>query len=353
MIDESAPDSFRPHHISVLTIVLALLAVITLVAISGQGAQYPTPMGIGMMEYGESYTMSVPATAPGMPMRDTSISNVSGSSQGMMAPDMYYPYRYYNPDVPVTDAREFLKVNYNATMQTRDVQGLTRRVETTVRGYSGRIDQESSSPQYGYVSFVVPMSKYDAFRTELERLVNSRFLTVNISSQNLLPQKQSIEEQQKQADEALADYKTARQELVNAHASAVKSLQSQIDADVQELAALRVQTSTPQIQAQIQAVSDDLSSLKQRLANENASYSSQLSNADSNIKYAEDWQKAVQTQDQALLDNVETVTGSVSVQWISFWAMAQLYLPGYWIPTIFAVLAFLSYLRDRRRFRIA
>src|SRR3990167_11466300 len=156
----------------------------------------------------------------------------------MMAPDMYYPYRYYNPDVPVTDAREFLKVNYNATMQTRDVQGLTRRVETTVRGYSGRIDQESSSPQYGYVSFVVPMSKYDAFRAELESLVDSRFLTVNISSQNLLPQKQSIEEQQKQADNTLADYKAARQSIVNAHASAAKSLQARIDADTEEIANL-------------------------------------------------------------------------------------------------------------------
>ena len=217
-----------------------------------------------MMEYGESYTTSVPVSVPGMPMRDGSVSNVSGSSQGMMAPDMYYPdeypYPYYNQDVPVTDTREFLKVNYNASMQTRDVQGLTRRVETTVRGYNGRIDQESSSPQYGYVSFVVPSAKYDAFRDELEALVGSRFLTVNISSQNLLPQKQSIEEQQKQADSALADYKAARQKVVNAHAGTVQSLQSQIDTDAQILLFLRAETPTPQIQAQIQAVSDEWTS---------------------------------------------------------------------------------------------
>ena len=357
MADESTLRGFRPKHISWLTIVLALLAIGTFLAISRPGIQYAMPMGIEgrMMEYGEDYINSVPAGVPGMPMRDGSVSKVSGSSQGMMAPDMYYEdeyYPYYNQDVPVTDTREFLKVNYNASMQTRDVQGLTRRVETTVRGYDGRIDQESSSPKYGYVSFVVPQAKYEAFRDELEGLVDSRFLTVNISSQNLLPQKQSIEEQQEQAESTLADYKAARQKIVNAHANAIKSLQSQIDADAEELIFLRAQTQTPQIQAQIQAMYDEWLLLNQRLANENASYSSQLRNADANIAYAEKWQTAVETQDQALLDTVATVTGSVSLQWISYWAMAQLYLPGYWIPAIFAILAFLSFLYDRRRLGI-
>ncbi|KKW19976.1 MAG: hypothetical protein UY63_C0004G0061 [Parcubacteria group bacterium GW2011_GWA2_51_10] len=352
MTDEPTTHGFRPRHISWLTIVLALLSIGTFFAISSPGVQYPIRMGIEQMGYGVSYTTSAPDGAPSMPMRDASISNISESSQGMMAPKMSYPYPYPypNPDVPVTDTREFLKVNYSASMQTRDVQGLTRRVETTVRGYDGRIDQESSSPQYGYVSFVVPMSKYDAFRDELEGLVNKRFLTINVSSQNLLPQKQSIEEQQKQADSTLADYKAARQKLVNAHASAVQSIQLQIDADTQLLVSLRAQTPTGEIQTQIQAVSHNLTTLKQRLENENASYAAQLSNADSNIKYAENWQTAVKTQDQVFLDSVATVTGSVSVQWISYWAMVQLYLPGYWIPAIFAVLAFLSFLWDRRRF---
>jgi len=47
------------------------------------------------------------------------------------------------------------------------------------------------------------------------------------------------------------------------------------------------------------------------------------------------------------------VNGSVSFRWISLWEMAQLYLPGYWIPGIFAILAFCSYLFDRRRFGVA
>ena len=354
--DQSSPPQ-RTRHVSWLTVVLALLAIGTFIAVSRPDMRYygiPT-MGGGVMEYSGKGLAPMPPTVADVPMRDIGVSNAV-SVQGTMASPAYYPdkypYPYYNPEVPVTDTREFLKVSYGASMQTRDVQGLTRRVETTVRGYDGRIDQESSSPQYGYVSFVVPMSKYDAFRAELESLVDSRFLTVNISSQNLLPQKQSIEEQQKQADNTLADYKAARQSIVNAHASAAKSLQARIDADTEEIANLRAQPQTQEVQVQIQALSYDKTSLEAQLANENASYAVQLKNADANIKSAQDWQTAVKTQDQKLMDNVATVTGSVSIQWISLWEMAQLYLPGYWIPGIFPLLAFLSYLWDRRRFGV-
>ena len=291
--------------------------------------------GVGVREVSEDYQTA--GSEPGI-----------GVPSMMIYPDRYPPY--YDQNVPITDQREFLKIYYSASMRTRDVEGLTRRVETTVRGYDGRIDQESSSPQYGSVSFAVPQSKYEAFRIELESLVDSRFITINISSQNLLPQKRSIEEQQKQADTTLSDYKTARQKIVNTHLNTVKSLQSKIDADAQQLVTLRAETQTPQVLAQIQNVSDEWSALKQELVNENTAYALRLNDADRNIKYAEDWQKAIRTQDETLLDNIATVTGTVSVQWISLWGIAQLYLPGYWIPIIFATLALFSFLRDRRRF---
>ena len=299
-----------PSHVSWLTIVLALLAIITFFAISNPSVQYATRMGIGggVMEYANDQVSSPPSV--GAPM----------------SPD-YYPYPYPNPDVPVTDTREFLKVYYNASMQTRDVPALTRRVETTVRGYDGRIDNESSSEKYGYVSFALPQIKYDAFRIELESLVGSRFLKLNISSQNFLPQKVSIEEQQKHADTALADYKTARQKIVSAYTSAVQSLQAKIAA----------------------ATSSERVSLELQLARESVLYTRNVNNADANIKYAQDWQKAVQTQDAKLLANVETVSGTVSVRWIGLWDIALLYLPGYWIPTIFAILTLISYRKDRSR----
>src|SRR3989344_2329934 len=340
----------HPRHVSWLTVILALLAVGTFVAIFNQnGGYYSVPM-MGGYASDASYPSIAPPPMPRFTEAEGSYGTVSVQSSMMdSGADYYYPYPT-TPNAPASDTRELLKVNYNASIQTRDVQGLTRRVETTVRGHSGRIDQESSSPKYGYVSFVVPISKYEAFRTELESMVGSRFLTVDIQSQNMLPQKQSIEEQQKQADKTLADQKAARQRLVNTHASTVKSIQAQINESAQELASLRAQMQTPEIQQQIQTTLEAWSWFKEQMAEENASYSAQLSDADANIKYAQDWQTAVEKQDTALMDDVATVSGSVSIQWISLWEMAQLYLPGYWIPAIFAALSFLSYLWDRRRF---
>lgn len=317
-----------PWNLSWLTVILALLALVTFFAVSNPGVQYATRMGFGGGVTGNSGTNIVPPTAVEAPMMDGSVT--SGSAGSVKSPD-YYPYPYQNPEVPVTDTREFLKVYYNASLLTRDVPTLTRRVETTVRGFEGRIDNESSSEKSGYVSFALPQVKYDAFRTELESLVNSRFIKINISSQNLLPQKVSIEEQQKQADTVLASYKTARQKIVSTHASVVQSLQTQIDEATTSESAKAL--------------------LQQQLAKENSAYAGNLNNADANISYAQNWVKGVQTQDATLLANVATVSGTVSIQWISFWDMALLYLPGYWIPSIFAALALLSYWYDRRRAR--
>lgn len=316
--------TFFPRYVSWLTIALALVTIGTFIAVSDSSVRYITSMTRGVAEYTNGSVGSVPPMAADTPSRD------SAPEQSIKVGPLYYPYPYpYPGDVPVTDTREFLKVFYNASMVTRDVQELTRRVETTVRGYDGRIDQVSVARKYGYVSFAMPQSKYEAFRTEIESFVDNRFLTVNISSQNLLPQKVSIEEQQKQADAAVTDYKTARQKIVTAHVGAVQALQARIDDPA--------------------TTATDKASFQQQLINENASYATQLSNADANIKYAQDWQKAVQTQDTTLLQNVATVNGTISVQWISLWDMALLYLPGYWIPGIFAVLTILSFLRDRRR----
>src|SRR3989344_8709227 len=254
-------NKFSLRRASWLTIVLAVLTVIAFFAVSDRSIQYAVPMmGVGMTESSGGAKLVAP-TAVGAPMMDSSI---------------YYPRPYNNPDVSVTDTREFLKIYYSAYMRTRDVQGLTRRVDTTGKGYSGRIDQESVSTKSGYITFVVPQSKYEAFRTELESFVGSRFLTLNISSQNLLSQKVSIEEQKKQADTSLADYQTARQKIVTAHANAAESLQTQIDAKTEQLIVLRAQPETALSLSEIKMASDDLASLKTQLAKENSSYVVQL-----------------------------------------------------------------------------
>lgn len=372
--------SWRPRHVSVATIALAFLAVITFFLIASEdvsddhwaNGDYPYS---GRMDYADAiplpalttreatgYGGAIPPSilgSSGEPssMQDTGFSAKRGGGGGSQGPSTSADYASYAPnypysggDVAVSDARELLKINYTASMHTRDVAGLTRRVETTVRGYDGRIDQISVSPNYGHVSFVVPMSKYDAFRTELESMVNNKFFTVDIQSSNLLPQKQGIEEQQKNADKTLSEYQSSRLKIVDTHASAIKSLQSKIDANTAQLPGLRAKPATYDLQMQIQGLLDEVALLKQQLTYENVAHKSQLESVDDSIKYVKEWQTAVKTQDQNLIDNVATVNGSVSIDWISLWDMGRTCLPGYWIPTFFAILAILSFLYDRQRF---
>lgn len=364
------------RHVSLLTIILAIFALGTFIVIANSNRGYqdiPVAME-GTAQSGSWYWyngMSTPYPTLPPHLQDirvnqiypVSVGDVVGVPGGYMQNGVYTSttsydtsagtrgaYPYYNPEISAVDKREFLKVRYDASMRTRDVPGSTHRVETTVRNHDGRVDNSQSSRQSGYVSFVVPMNKYEAFRTEIEKLVGSRFLSVNIQSENLLPQKQSIEEQQKQADINLAESKKVRTSVVNSHATAIKNIQAQLEREAAKLASLRVQAQTPEILAQIAGVQDDAAALREALFNENATYKEQLSYADANIKGAQEWQSSVKTQDKTLADNVGTVSGSVSLQWISVWGIALLYLPGYWIPGIFALLSFLSYLWDTRRF---
>lgn len=332
--------SFLPWHLSWITVVLGVITVCTFLAIPNASWRRIVPVMYG----GGMFINSVGIGAQSVPSAPKMAPTATMDSRG------YYPPNY-GSEVPITDTREFTKVNYNASMQTRDVQGLTQRVSTTVRGHGGRVDAESSAEKYGYITFSLPESQYEAFRSEVESLVGSKFLSVNVSSQNLLPQKVSIEDQQKQASTTLAEYQTTRQKLTSDHASNVRSIQASITAYTNQLASLRAASSTPEIIAQIQAVSANLSSVQQQLTNENLNYTNQLSSIDSSIKSVQDWQKSINTQDQKLLDTVATVTGTISINWISLWGIALLYLPGYWIPGIFAVLTVLSYLNDRRRAR--
>lgn len=341
--EQTTEKRFKVRDASWLTIGLAVLTLGTFLAVSGPRGQYGYgyPVMMGGWTENSFGTQAIPTAGVEM-------DKAGAPSSGMMVAPDYYPYTG-GGEVPVTDTREFLKTYYNAAMRTRDVMGLTRRVETTVRGYDGRIDHQSSSDKYGSVSFALPESKYDAFRTELESLVGSRYLSVSVSSQNLLSQKVSIEEQQTQANKNLADYQASRTSLVSAHASVVQSLQSKINTATAQLATLRAQVSTPAVESQIQTISAELAMLNKQLASENSRYTAQLKNADANIKYATEWQRAVQTQDKKLLDSVATVTGTVSIQWISFWQMLQLYFPGNCIPGIFAFLTLVSFWNDRRR----
>ena len=284
-------------------------------------------------------------------------SSLAPSRGKESAPD-FMPRSWPEPNIPITDPREFLKTDYRALMRTRRVEELARRIETTARGFGGRMDSMTSSKKFGFVAFVVPANKFEAFRREFEGLVNPRFLTVEIRTENLLPQKQSLEERKKQAEQTLSEFRANRQSVVSDHNGIVSALQSQLAAIRDELALLRdEETDDPARKAEIASRIQEL--LRQenrftlRLINENASYGEKINSLDQMIRNAEMNLQNINSQDQGILDTVATVRGTVSLNWISIGEVIELYVSFYWIAFLFSVAAVASYLWHRRRSRMA
>lgn len=334
----------KPHHIPWLTLAFGLAALFVMFFSSNISRLAPVP------------TMRITSSDPIIPKG----IQVSPSAPMAQSAPAYYEagapssltYRtppsppYYGDTPDINDTREFNKTSYSAAMKTRDVQGLTRRVETTIRGTGGRVDQTNSSPKSGYVSFVIPASKFDSFRGELESLVDSRFLEVSISSQNLLPQKQEIEANQEHTTESLEELQASRAKLVSDHNKRVASLQAQIDSDQEELDILMRAPVPDQIQMSV--FLDDITNLRAQLAAENSSHAAQLADSDARIKSVQGRLENYNQQDENLMDDVATVNGSVSLRWISLWEFVQLYIPAWAIAALLLVCAIIAQLWHRR-----
>ena len=327
-----------------IAIVFAILALIAAFKASDRSYYEVMPMATNVQ-----MDSARPSIAPSAEVYE---SDMMSSLQGMSAP-RYYPYPGTG-GVAASDTREFLKIFYSAQMKTRNVPRLVDAVESAVRGAKGRVDQSQSAREYGYVSFVVPMSQYEAFRDSVESLVGSRFIETDISSENLLPQKVSLEEQKKYVEDELASMRSERADLVSRHGRAVATLQSAIDSRVSEISVLSAERPTdPSRQAQITArillLSSELVSLRSELADENSTYAENLSYTDDEIEYAQVTLGAVQDEDADLLESIATVSGSVSLQRVTLYEVAEAYLPGYSIALILAALSLISYYLHRRR----
>ncbi len=261
---------------------------------------------------------------------------------------------YFQP-TPASDTREFLKTDYQATIKTRSVETLGNRIQTIVRGYGGRIDSASIQTRYAYLSFVVPKKTFETFKAEIKTLVPARFMTESIGTQNLLPQKRSIEEQTRAVSENITRIKKDRDALEAQHRTTVASLQRQLRGIVAEIQTLKAEVTTDpsrqkQIAERITILESEQRRLNRNLADENAQYNTKRDTLDAEIKNAEYQRTNLDKQDDTLIENVETVQGSIAIEWISIPKIIGLYMPKDWPSLLFlgfALMAFLSYRRRR------
>jgi chromosome segregation ATPase len=141
---------------------------------------------------------------------------------------------------------------------------------------------------------------------------------------------------------------------VSSHNRTVGTLRGQLNAIANELTTLKNEQTNDEtrktaIAARTQVLTNQRGSVNNQLARENANYASQLNSLDTQIRMTEENKTQNEKQDQRLLDNVATVSGSIVVRWISVWDTIGLYLPSYWPSLVLLAAAVAAYLFHRRR----
>lgn len=262
------------------------------------------------------------------------LTNPGGSGDSAM---MYPNYQGNNPTVE--DTREFLKTSYSATIKSRDVSKTVRDVKSVVRDFDGRIDQTNSSEKYGYVSFVVEKDKFDSFRDEIENLTHRKLYTENVSSQNLLSQKQVIEQQTNSATDLYTQLIQNKKSIDLKHTQTIASINKELASVANDLTIVRTTISVVEDPDQLVALRNQEAtlvnrqiSLKQQQTAENNNYTNQIASINNQIDNATATLDNLDAQDTQFTNTVETVTGTINVNFISLWEMAKIFSPVH--PTI-------------------
>lgn len=295
-------------------------------------------------------------------------NSISGARYGMMEgrsnmmandlPRINFSDDYYQGGTPdITDTREFLKTSYSAQIQTRDVEDVTRDVKNAVRDVEGRVDNFSSSEKNGYISFVIPKDNLDQFRDEIESLTHEKLYTENISSQNLLNQKQNIEQEAATITGSLAQLEKNKKDADAQHAARISSIQSELISVQAQLVTTRQRISDTnssseraQLSAQESVLVQREATLKYNRDQENKTYASNNQIMQSRIDQAKKDLEGNKKQDVAFGNNIETVNGSINVNWISLWQMAKLFSPIHPTIIVIALILALWYFLNRKQY---
>lgn len=268
-------------------------------------------------------------------LRGSQVPLVESPFGGESAPAVMPAYYPNNGSPDITDTREFLKTSYSAELKTRDVRGVTRNVKGAIKDAEGRIDNISTSDRSAYISFVVPETKFEDFRDEIESLTQHKLYSERVSSENLLGQKQSIERQQVDQNSSLASLQQQEKTESQQHALNASSLKRDLGSVQAQLFSVRAQLASTTLAADQRTLllSEESTllqreaSAKKRLDKENSTYVARHNDLLSWISNAQNALNNLDAQNTDLLNNVATVSGSISVTWVSYWDILKIYSP--------------------------
>ena len=282
-------------------------------------------------------------------IRDFTLPEASSPSSNSFMDRMMPPF-YYGGEPSIKDTREFLKTSYNAQIKTRDVSRVISDTKNAIRDVEGRIDSLNSSEKSGYISFVVPKSKFSEFQNTMESLTHKKLYVENISSQNLLSEKQSIEEQTTNATSTREKLLKDKAAIDAWYTKKIADLKKELTATQTQLASVRALIAKTTNETELVSLRQQETSLvfqeadnKKDQTSDTAYHVSQLASINAQIANIDQTIVAIGKQDTKFTDNIETVTGSVNIQWITLCALFKIFSP---IPPsiiILIVIAILGY----------
>jgi hypothetical protein len=282
----------------------------------------------------------------------TQLQTESLSTSGVYKSAIPSVLPYERGQSSISDLREFLKVDYNATLRTRHITDLKNKAEIIIRSLDGRIDSSNSGEKNGYINFVIPKTNLESLKIEIKDLIGTRFYIEQISSQNLLPEKQAIEENQKQTETRLNNSQMERAQIIGNHNKNISSYEAEIISKNTEINILNLQYQSPfvtnktEILNRINQLRAEINTIQSEIENENRNYREKMDGINLQIRNTQEDIKTIKSRDINLLTNVATVNGLISLNWISLWEIADVYLPGpllAWISFLAAIVSFLWY----------
>jgi hypothetical protein len=259
----------------------------------------------------------------------------------------------------ITDTREFLKVNYSSQIKTRDVPQTVLDVVLTIENAEGRIDNMQSARTSGYVNFVIPKRNLFEFRSRIEDIAHAKLYTESTSSSNLLGSKQDIEGRTEEGESRLGTLIAQKATLDRAHSARVYSLNSRLRSLGSQIRAINdLQSNTPpedfvtlgRLAEQLQILTSELVSLQADLSNENKKYDRESSTLETEISRANENLGNLAVEDQSFTNDIETVSGYISIRWVNLWELGEAFSPTpMWVNTAVVVLM-LWWLAERKKY---
>lgn len=287
--------------------------------------------------------------------------SIAQNNNELISDQNYYPPvpDYYPPEeIPITDPRELINIDYNANIRSRNIENVYNRTKITIRGVGGRVDSATLSNR-SYVSFVVPFDRFDEFRNEIKSFVNGRFFIDNIYSENLLPEKLFIEKRQSEVEKRLVGLRRQHDQTINNHRQSVNyftlninALNSQIDDIDTKLLVTPDIIKRNILTIQRQKLLDEKAGFELDLSQENNTYIRTISSINNQVENNEKLLNNIEKQDSDLIANAATVQGTISIQKINIWEVVTTYIPIGWIVSVLFAVAIVLYFRFKNQAEI-